>query len=227
MTEARHDAWADAMFRPYLRGITRRSFHAVRLLGEAPDLPLDVPLIIVANHGTWWDGFFIYLLNTHVLHRKLYVMMLEEQLRRYRFFRRLGAFGIEQGHPRSVRATLSYSAEVLKDASNCLCLFPQGTMRRLHDRPLGFKRGLANVLSMHGGAACILPVAIACEFLGERRPEAFFLADRHFRMDGATFPGIEWLEGVQADQMDRLQSMIAAGERGRILAGRSGSGDSK
>jgi len=181
----------------------------------------------VANHGTWWDGFFIYLVNTHVLHRKLYIMMLEEQLRRYRFFRRLGAFGIEQGYPRSARASLSYSAELLKDASNCLCLFPQGAMHRFHDRPLGFQRGLANVLSMHGGAACILPVAIACEFLGERRPEAFFLADRHFRLDGATFPGIEWLEGVQEDQMDRLQSMIAGGDKGRILVGRSGSGDSR
>jgi 1-acyl-sn-glycerol-3-phosphate acyltransferase len=227
MTEARHDAWADAMFGSYLRGITRRSFHAVRLLGDAPDPPRELPLIIVANHGTWWDGFFIYLVNTHVLHRKLYIMMLEEQLRRYRFFRRLGAFGIEQGYPRSARASLSYSAELLKDASNCLCLFPQGAMHRFHDRPLGFQRGLANVLSMHGGAACILPVAIACEFLGERRPEAFFLADRHFRLDGATFPGIEWLEGVQEDQMDRLQSMIAGGDKGRILVGRSGSGDSR
>jgi 1-acyl-sn-glycerol-3-phosphate acyltransferase len=221
MTEARHAAWADVVFRPYLREITRRTFEAVRLLGEAPELPRDVPLIIVANHGTWWDGFFIYLLNTVVLHRRLYIMMLEEQLRRYRFFRRLGAFGIERGHPRSVRASLSYSAEVLMDASNCLCVFPQGSMRRLHDRPLGFKRGLESVLSMHGRAACILPVAIACEFLGERRPEAFFLADRHYRMDGAGFPGIEWLEGVQADQMGRLQSMISAGDKGRILAGRA------
>jgi hypothetical protein len=70
-------------------------------------------------------------------------------------------------------------------------------------------------------------VAIACEFFGQRRPEAFFLADRHFRLDGATFPGIEWLEGVQQDQMDRLQSMVAAGDKGRILVGRSESGDSR
>ena len=227
MTEARHDAWADAVFRPYLRSILRRSFHAVRLLGDAPHPPRELPLVIVANHGTWWDGFFIYLLNAHVLHRRLYTMMLEDQLRRYRFFRRLGAFGIEQGYPRSVRASLSYSADVLKDPSSCLCMFPQGAMHRLHDRPLGFKRGLANILSVHGSAVCILPVAIACEFLEERRPEAFLLADRQFHTGDAAFPGIQWLEDVQADQMDRLQSMIAAGDRGRIVAGRSRSGDSR
>jgi 1-acyl-sn-glycerol-3-phosphate acyltransferase len=208
------------MFRPYLRRIMRRSFHAVRLLGEAPEPPRDLPLIVVANHGTWWDGLFIYTLNADVLHRKLHIMMLEEQLRRYWFFRHLGAFGIEQGQPRSVRASLSYSAEVLREPSCCLCVFPQGTMRRLHDRPLGFKRGLAAILSMYGGEACVLPVAMACEFLGERRPQVFFLADRHYRVSGAAFPGMEWLEKAQADQMDRLQLMIGAGEKGRILAGR-------
>ncbi len=167
----------------------RRSFHAVRLLGEPPDLPLDAPVVVVANHCTWWDGFFIYVLNRAVLHRRLYVMMLEEQLRKYRFFRRLGAFGISQGNPRGVRAALSYSAGVLKETSNCLCIFPQGAMRRLHDRPLGFMRGLEAILRMHGGEASVLPVAMACEFLGYRRPEALFLADRVFPAERHDLPG--------------------------------------
>ena len=225
MTEARHAHWADAIFGPYLRGIVRRSFHAVRLLGEPADLSLDTPVIVVANHCTWWDGFFIYVLNKAVLHRRLHVMMLEEQLRKYRFFRRLGAFGISQGSPRGVRAALSYSAGVLKEASNCLCIFPQGTMRRLHDRPLGFMRGLEAILRMHGGEASVLPVAIACEFLGDRRPEAFFLADRSFRLSGTTFQGMGWLERVQASQMDRLDAMIAVGQKGHTLAGETGPGD--
>jgi len=224
MTEARYSRWADAVFQPYLRGLMRRSFHAVRLLGQPPDLPRDAPVIVVANHGTWWDGFFVYLLNKGVLHRRLYVMMLEEQLRRYHFFRRLGAFGISQGHPRGVHAALSYSADVLKDPCHCLCMFPQGTMHRLHDRPLGFMRGLATVLRLYGSEASVLPVAMACEFLGERRPEAFILADRFYRLSASTFQGMEWLESVQASQMDRLDAMLSAGERGRTLAGEKHAG---
>jgi hypothetical protein len=154
-------------------------------------------------------------------------MMLEEQLRRYRFFRRLGAFGIAQGHPRSVRAALSYSAEVLKDPSHCLCVFPQGSMRRAHDRPLGFKRGLQTILAMYGGEASVLPVAIACEFRDERRPEAYFLADRACLVSGTTFQGMEWLESVQKSQMDRLDAMIGAGHSGRVLVGASKSADSR
>ena len=219
MTEARHSRWADRIFRPYLHGIMARSFHAARLLGQPPDPPRDVPLIVVGNHGTWWDGFFVYVLNKEVLHRRLYVMMLEEQLRKYPFFRRIGAFGISQGKVGGVRAALSYSSDLLGDPSHCLCMFPQGTMHRLHDRPLGFRRGLATILALYGGEASLLPLAIACEFLGERRPEAFLLADRVFRLDGATFKGMEWLESEQAAQMDRLDEMIAAKERGRSLVG--------
>jgi 1-acyl-sn-glycerol-3-phosphate acyltransferase len=199
-----------------------RSFRAVRLLGQPPDPAKDRPVVIVANHGTWWDGFFVYILNERVLHRRLYVMMLEEQLQRFGFFNRLGAFGISPGNPRSVRAALAYSAHVLRDPSHCLCMFPQGSLHRFHERPLGFQRGLHRILKDYGGEASILPVAITCEFRGERKPEALLLADREHIVSGAEFRGMEWLESIQASQMDRLDAMIGAGEPGRALVGTSG-----
>jgi 1-acyl-sn-glycerol-3-phosphate acyltransferase len=227
MIEARHARWAGGIFQPYLRRLMRKSFHAVRLLGEPPAPPCEKPVLVIANHGTWWDGFLVFLLNEEVLRRKLYVMMLEEQLRRYPFFRRLGAFGISQGHPRSVRAALSYSAEILKDPSHCVCIFPQGSMHRVHERPLGFRRGLRTILALVGAEVSIVPVAIACEFLGDRKPEAFLLADRTCTVSGSTFQGMDWLESVQLSQMDRLDAMIAAGKPGRALARGLGSGKSK
>jgi 1-acyl-sn-glycerol-3-phosphate acyltransferase len=223
MIEARHDRWAESVFLPYVRRLMKKSFQAVRLLGEPPDPPRNKPVLIVANHGTWWDGFFIYVLNEQVLHRRLYVMMLEQQLKKYRFFRRLGAFGISPGHPRSVRAALTYSANLLRDPSNCLCVFPQGSLHRIRERPLGFKPGLQHVLAEYGGDVNILPVAIACEFRGERRPEALFLADRAYAASGTTFQGMDWLESIQASQMDRLDTMITAGEPGLTLVGRTAS----
>jgi 1-acyl-sn-glycerol-3-phosphate acyltransferase len=59
MIEARQSRWADAIFLPYVQQLMKRSFHAVRLLGEPPVPPREKPVLIVANHGTWWDGFFI------------------------------------------------------------------------------------------------------------------------------------------------------------------------
>jgi hypothetical protein len=219
MTEARHASWAEWIFLPYIRRLMRRSFHAVHLIGEPPVVAPEKPLLVVANHGTWWDGFFIYVLNKSVLQRRLYIMMLEGQLARYPFFRRLGAFGIEQGSPRGVISSLAYSAAVLKDPSSLLCIFPQGEMRHVHARPLGFQRGTQRVLAMYGGALSILPVAMACEFTAEQRPEVFLLADAAYEVGASTFPGMQWLERIQEQQMDRLEQAIAAREQGRILLG--------
>jgi hypothetical protein len=219
MTEAQHTRWAEWIFRPYILRLLRKHFHAVHLISEPADTPRGKPLLVVANHGTWWDGFFIYLLNRRILRRKLYMMMLEEQLAKYPFFRRLGAFGIEQGRPRSVMSSIAYSASVVKDPLNLLCIFPQGAMRHVHTRPLGFQRGLQRVMAMYGGALSVLPVAMACEFMDNQRPEVYLLADRAYEVSASTFPGVEWLERIQESQMDRLEQAVAAREQGRILLG--------
>jgi 1-acyl-sn-glycerol-3-phosphate acyltransferase len=146
-----------------VKRLLRRSFHCLRLLGQLPRLEPDQPLLMVPNHGTWWDGFFVYFLNRLLAGRKLYLMMLDGQLFRYRFFSRVGAFGIQPGQPRSVLDTLKYSAAVLQDPGNALCLFPQGELRYHALRPLGFQRGLERILKLCGKTVQILPLAIRCD----------------------------------------------------------------
>jgi 1-acyl-sn-glycerol-3-phosphate acyltransferase len=217
MTAARHQRWAEGLFFPYVRGLLRRSFHCLRLIGELPRLEPGLPLVIVPNHGTWWDGFFVYFLNRLLFRRRLHLMMLEEQLERYRFFRRVGAFGIQPGLPRSVRETLRYSAQVLQDPGNALCVFPQGELRYHALRPLAFRRGLERILELHGGTVQLLPLGIRCELLGDQRPEALFLADRCYPVQAASFAGIPWLEAEQAALLERLESAIRGRDVGRVL----------
>jgi hypothetical protein len=217
MIAARHQAWAERLFFPYVQGLLRRSFHRLRLLGELPPLDRRQPLLIVPNHGTWWDGFFAYVLNRLLFGKRLHLMMLEEQLSRYPFFRRVGAFGIRPGLPRSVLETLRYSAEVLRDPDNALCLFPQGELRYHALRPLGFQRGLERILGLCGTSVQLLPLGIRCELLAAQRPEAFFLADRCFTVEAGSFAGIRWLEAEQAALLDRLEAAVRGGEAGRIL----------
>jgi hypothetical protein len=217
MIAARHQRWAEWLFFPFVKGLLRRSFHSLRLLGELPRLDPGLPLVIVPNHGTWWDGFFAYILNRLLFGRKLYLMMLEEQLARYRFFRRVGAFGIRPGLPRSVLETLRYSAELLRDPGNALCLFPQGELRYHALRPLGFQRGLERILKLFGDSVQLLPLGIRCELLQDQRPEAFFLADRCYAVDAGSFAGILWLEAEQDALLERLETAIRNGEGGRIL----------
>jgi 1-acyl-sn-glycerol-3-phosphate acyltransferase len=217
MIPARHERWAEWLFYRYVRRLLRRSFHRLRLLGELPGLDPTKPLLIVPNHGTWWDGFFVYLLNRLLFGRRLHLMMLEEQLARYGFFQRVGAFGIRPGLPRSVLDTLRYSAGVLQDARNALCVFPQGELRYHALRPLGFRRGLERILSLCGKPVQLLPLGIRCELLADQRPEAFFLADRIHTVEASSFPGIRWLEDEQLALLERLETTIRSGEGGRVL----------
>jgi hypothetical protein len=212
MIRARHSPWADRIFLPYILGQFRKAFQ-----GPPPALDPALPLLITPNHSTWWDGFFLYILNKRLLGRKLYLMMLARQLAKYRFFSRIGAFGIEPGLPRKSYEALKYSAEVLKDPANALCVFPQGVLRYSGVRPLQFQRGVAHILKLQGGEVNLLPLGIRCEFLLDQRPEVFFMADRVFRVDHRSFQGIEWLERQEEALLDRLNRAILNGEKGQIL----------
>jgi hypothetical protein len=144
-------------------------------------------------------------------------MMLEEQLSKYGFFSRIGAFGIEPGLARKSYEALWYSAEVLRDPANSLCIFPQGVLRYFGIRPLEFQRGVEHILKLHGGDVNLLPLGIHCEFLTDQRPEAFFMADRVYRVNHQTFQGVEWLEQQEEALLDKLGQAILAGDKGQAV----------
>jgi len=223
VSEAKHAAWADFVFRRYLRGLFRKSFHALRLIGDVPEPPPHLPVVLIGNHNTWWDGFFPYFLNETYLHRKFFLMMLEEQLARYPFFRKLGAFGIRQGHPRSVMETVTYSASLLRNPQNLLCLYPQGALVPFQARPLGFQRGLQRIISLSGVPVTLLQYAVRCEFRGERLPEAFFVFAPPRTVVPGTSVNTVRAECDEQELLDRLETEIARGAQGRILLGRRGS----
>ena len=217
MTPARHSPWADLIFLPYILRQFRKAFHGLYVLGPLPELDPSLPLLITPNHSTWWDGFFFYILNKRLWKRKGYLMMLEEQLSKYRFFSRIGAFGIEPGLARKSYDALRYSAAILRDPANALCIFPQGVLRHSGVRPLEFRRGVGHILKLFGGDVNLLPLGIRCEFLIDQRPEAFFMAGRVFRVNQKTFQGIQWLEQQEDALLQRLHQAILSGEKGRIV----------
>ena len=221
MTPARHSAWAQRIFLPYILRQFRKTFRGLYFLGPVPECDPALPLMITPNHSTWWDGFFFYILNKRVWKRRGYLMMLEEQLAKYRFFSRIGAFGIEPGLARRSYRALRYSADVLRDPGNALCIFPQGVLRHSGVRPLEYQRGVEYILRLYGGDVNLMPLGIACEFLVDQRPEAFFMADRVYRVNQRSFQGIQWLENLEEDLLERLYRAILAGEKGlTVVRGR-------
>jgi 1-acyl-sn-glycerol-3-phosphate acyltransferase len=216
MIPARKQIPAEWIFTPYLKRLYRSHFHRLRLLGEAPPQDPEVPLLIVPNHNTWWDGFFVYTLNKELLHRRLYMMMLAEQLSRYRFFSRLGAYGINPGSRSSVLQSIDYTCDLLKQPDTAVCLFPQGDLTPF-GTALRYQRGLDWILKRHQGSVDLLPLSMRCEYLQHRRAEVFFLFDEVQRVTSDTFQGIEWLQKREQALLDALVKAIRDGSEGNFL----------
>ena len=96
-----------------------------------------------------------------------------------------------------------------------------GVLRYAGVRPLEFQRGVGYILKLYGGEVNLLPLGIACEFLIDQRPEAFFMADRVYRVNQRSFQGIQWLEHLEENLLERLHRAILAGEKGlAVVRGR-------
>ena len=217
MIRAQHRLWADIIFQPYLTWLFRRNFHEIRLFGTPPEVPEDLPLLLLPNHSTWWDGFFVYLLNKRIFRRTVYLMMLETQLTKYKFFAKIGAYSIEPEHRRDVIESLKYTVELLSRKLSLVAIFPQGELLPWHTRPLGYKRGVEWILQKYKNPVTVLPLAIRTEFIGEKRPSVFFLFGDVHLFDGETFQGIDWLEKTETVLLDDLASRILRQEEGRNL----------
>ena len=217
MIRAKHRLWADLIFQPYLTWLFKRHFHTIQLLGAPPEIPNDLPLLLLPNHSTWWDGFFVYLLNKRIFRRTAYLMMLEEQLSKYRFFAKIGAYSIEPGNRRGIVESLEYTLGLLNERMSLVSVFPQGELLPWHTRPLGYKRGVEWILQRYGKPIAVLPLAIRAEFLGERLPSVFFLFGDVNRFDEETSCGMDWLEKAETVLLDDLALRILREEEGQNL----------
>ena len=224
MIPARHSKWAQALFHPYIMRLMRRQFHGFHLLGAVPEWPQEHLLVVLPNHASWWDGFFIHLLNERLWQRVPYLMMLEEQLAKNRFFSRLGVFSVRSQGFAAARRSLQYLQTIIRDnkpGDIFLCLFPQGELRPYNLRPLGYKPGILWLLRQASGPAAIVQLGIRIEYLEQQHADVFFeFAPLEF--SDARMTDLQTLQAAHARLLERLQGRIIAGERGvNLLQGRT------
>jgi 1-acyl-sn-glycerol-3-phosphate acyltransferase len=162
--------WLLYLFARYNRHYLGRHFHSLRILKSG--LPKsDRPAVIYLNHASWWDPLVcLFLAGIFFSDRASFAPINEQMLQRYRFFKRLGFFGIE---PDSARGALSFIRTVdgiLKSPQNLLWLTPQGRFADARERPARLKSGLGAIANrMPEGV--FLPLAIEYPFWTEPQPE--------------------------------------------------------
>ncbi len=160
------------IFAVYNRNLIARKFHAFRVSGLGELQKRKAPLLIYANHSSWWDGLVAFEISRRAA-LDAFVMMEERHLKKLFLFRRLGAFSVVRENPRRAVESIRYAADVLnKNPKRAVWIFPQGEILPNDARPIFFYNGLARINEKVRGIE-IVPVAVRYEFSGEFKPEIF------------------------------------------------------
>lgn len=146
MIKARHSRFAEFLYRFYISRKLRSNFREFILTNNPPVISKNSGLIVTPNHFSWWDGFFTDYLFRKITDRKRYILMLESQLKKYSFFRFLGAYSIRQESVSSVKESIEYSKQILKSEKNYLIFYPQGEIQQYESNNVKLKKGLSALI---------------------------------------------------------------------------------
>ncbi len=216
-------------FRRIVRRYLRRGFHGVRVRGGERLAGVSGPLIVYANHGSWWDPMLSILLAEEMLPgRRHYAPMDARALARYGILRRVGMFGVEMESARGAVRFLRTGAAIV-GGGGVLWVTPQGRFVDARVRPLGFKPGLAALAARVGEGCMVLPLAIEYTFWDERTPECLAqfgeaVVVREGEMAEAL--GVR-LEGALAGAMEELKERAVARDPAAfetVVCGTAGAG---
>ena len=205
----------------YAQRFLRNHFHAVRLMrgSEPPTIPADEPLIVYCNHPSWWDPMTGIFLARHFWpDRNHYWPIDAVMLRKYRFFAKLGFFGVEKD---SVRGAASFlrtaQAALVADGpargNACLWVTAGGDFQDVRARPVHVKPGVTH-LARRLDACVILPLAIDYTFWSEKTPEALLAFGPP--IDVTERPTVETLRDALTATMDDLAAAAVSRDPARF-----------
>lgn len=197
-------------FRGLVRRYFRRHFHAVRVSCAEHLRQQTGPLIVYANHSSWWDPMVCFLLSAELLPgRPHFAPMDAAALQRYSVLGRLGIFPVQIESARGAVQFLR-TGEAIVRSGGVLWVTPQGRFADNRERPLVFKPGLA-ALAARLGTCTVLPLAIEYTFWDERKPETLLHFGQPVHVAGERADVIEArLLDALAIAMDQLRAKALA-----------------
>lgn len=209
----KHRPTAQLIYRTLVLPALWRAFDRIAIQDNQGVEGRGLPTILYANHVSWWDGYFFFLLEQS-WRAEFYLMMEEAQLSRYRFFQQTGCFSVDRADPREAMRSVQYAAQLLAGKPRrTLIIFPQGVIVPNDRRPLDTYPGVAHIAKRAGAVRC-LPIALRLEFGQQQRPEGYLrIGPGHVLEGGNT-------RAMQAELDRRLLHEVDA-LRDDFLAGRT------
>ncbi len=220
MLKVRRSRLYTLWFSWYSRRQFKRYFNSVRVFMQAgvQEMNPRIPVIFYANHAYWWDGFWSQLCTEKFFFQNLFIIIEYKQLKKHRFFTRLGAFSLDQSHLRSALDTLRYAADQLtadSERQNALWIFPQGKIEPVDKRPLLFFNGTASIISSvlkKTPWIYLVSVVSRIEYLDEQKPELCLSFREPRLLSTAEYTGVDdltaYMQSVTEAHLDDLTGKI-------------------
>jgi 1-acyl-sn-glycerol-3-phosphate acyltransferase len=160
------------LFSFYSRLYIRRHVHCLRVVrGTAPQVREDTPVLVCLNHPSWWDPLIALTFANAIFRRRAHYAPIDSQaLAKYRFFERLGFYGIEPAGWSGAAAFLAIGKAILADSNSVLWITAEGKFTDVRDRPVRLRRGIGHLIHS-AGPVTVLPLALEYTFWNERTPE--------------------------------------------------------
>lgn len=207
MMPAQKSGLFERAFAVYLLPSIRRSFS--HLYGRGIDAPKG-PALIISNHSSWWDGLLFFFLNYRFWKLDVHIMMHERGLKKFPFFRRLGAFSIDRNNPKDILASLRYAEGLLKQGKTVI-LFPQGDEYHLETRPLEFHTGILYLMEKCPNVP-LVPVRFYYSMRREKKPEVWIDQGTALALtdipEGSRHERTLWLQNREIAALDRLKGEV-------------------
>ncbi len=217
----------------YSRRYVRRHFHSVRVSRSGLPPASKLPLVIYSNHASWWDALVCLVLKAEFFpDRTAFAPIDAAMLERYKMFRRLGFFGVEQRTRRGAIQFLRTAETILQSPRHLLAVTPQGRFSDVREHPVHFEAGLGH-LAARVQRALFVPCVVEYVFWEERLPEILvrFGESAEVRREHvAAFEPAYWTKLFE-EKLGAAQEALAAesqrrdpGDFQRILRGGAGQG---
>ncbi|MBX7165206.1 MAG: lysophospholipid acyltransferase family protein [Pirellulales bacterium] len=210
----------------------RKNFNQVRLSRSGTDVrSLGGPLVVYLNHPAWWDPLLgLCLARRFFPGRRHYAPIDARGLAKYRFFEKIGFFGIEPDRRRGAKVFFRTSLAILEQPDAVLWITAEGSFTDPRQRPVCLRPGIGH-LAAHVPGLTLVPLAIELPFWQERLPEALCRWGEPIVVDDRDrLPAADWTRRL-AHQLERNLDALAVEAIARdprrfvtLLEGRSGIG---
>ena len=145
-----------------------------------------------------------------LLNRSNYGPIALKGLEKYRFFERLGFFGIDPESRAGAHKFLQIGAAVMARNDTALWVSAQGQFTDVRQRPITLQGGVGHVARRAPGAFAFLPLAFEYSFWEERTAEAFILmGGPDVIHDGNERSTAEWTTHF-AGRLEKTQDELSA-----------------